>query len=467
MDSPNATSDETGKLWGGRFCAGIDPLMEKLNSSINIDQRMWEEDIIASQAYAKALQKTGLITVEEALLIDDGLKRVSCEWKSGNFKLKASDEDIHTANERRLVELIGDVGKKLHTGRSRNDQVATDTRMWLRKEMENIRSLVCTLISCFVARAEDEVDILMPGYTHMQRAQPIRWSHWLLSHALFLRNDADRLLQIYDRVNQLPLGSGAIAGNPFEVDRKYLAEELNFKGVIENSMVGSSDRDMVAEFMFWSSLTMTHLSKWAEDLILYTSKEFQFVRLSDAYSTGSSLMPQKKNPDSLELIRGKCGRVFGNMAGFLMTLKGLPSTYNKDLQEDKVALFDCVDTMKTVLQVSAGTLKSLTIDKENCMRALSPDMLSTDVAYYLVRKGIPFREAHRLSGEVVALAEIMGVPLNELSYERMRSVSELFTPDIDRVWDYNSSVEQYSSIGGTSKSSVMQQIESVKKWLSK
>jgi len=466
MDKPKEHDGENGKLWGGRFSANTDSLMEKLNASIHVDKRMWAEDIIASQAYAKGLHKVDLLTIEENNSIYDGLKKVYSEWESGEFTLLSSDEDIHTANERRLVEVIGDVGKKLHTGRSRNDQVATDTRMWLRKHIEQILSSLRSLISCFLKRAEDEMDLLMPGYTHMQRAQPIRWSHWLMSHAWFLKNDVDRLVQLSYRVNQLPLGSGAIAGNPFGVDREYLAEELSFSGVIENSMVGCSDRDMVAEFMFWCSLTMTHLSKWAEDLIIYNSKEFQFVRLSDAYCTGSSLMPQKKNPDSLELIRGKCGRMFGNMSGFMMTLKGLPSTYNKDLQEDKEPLFDCVDTVINVLQVSAGTLKTLSVSKDNCLRALTPDMLATDVAYYLVRKGVPFREAHRLSGEVVTLAESKDVRVNELSLEDMYSISNHFTSDVENIWDYNASTEQYSSTGGTSKTSVANQIMNMRKWLS-
>lgn len=460
-----ASKEETGKLWGGRFSTKIDPIMDKLNASIHIDKRMWEEDVIASQAYAKGLEKIGLLTDDEQILLHEGLEKVRFEWKEGLFALKDTDEDIHTANERRLHELVGVAAKKLHTGRSRNDQVATDTRMWIRKEINAIEEILLLFISCFVQRAENEIDILMPGYTHLQRAQPIRWSHWLLSHAVVLKNDAKRLHSVHNSVNKLPLGSGAIAGNPFGIDREFLCKELDFDDVIENSMVGCSDRDMIAEFMFWASLTMTHLSKFAEDLIIYNTKEFQFITLSDAYSTGSSLMPQKKNPDSLELIRGKCGRVFGNLSGFMMTLKGLPSTYNKDLQEDKEALFDCVDTIKIVLQVAHGTLETLTINAEKCVNALSPDMLATDIAYYLVRKGIPFREAHHMSGEVVQLAENKGVALNTLTLSDFQTVSLQFKADIENVWDYKRSVDQYTSTGGTSKTSVLKQIKTFNTWL--
>ena len=457
---------ECGKLWGGRFSRKTDPLMEQMNSSIHIDKRMWEEDIVASQAYAKGLERINLLTSEERKLIDEGFVKIHAEWKDGLFSLKDSDEDIHTANERRLTELIGIIAKKIHTGRSRNDQVGTDIRMWLRKEIKMIKISLNLLISCFVERAEREIDILMPGYTHLQRAQPIRWSHWLLSHAWSFKSDADRLDEITVRVNKLPLGSGAIAGNPFGIDREFLSEELHFCSVIENSMVGCSDRDMVAEFMFWATLLMVHLSKWSEDLIIYNTKEFHFIQLSEAYCTGSSLMPQKKNPDSLELIRGKCGRVFGYLSGFMMTMKGLPSTYNKDLQEDKEPLFGCVDTIKTILQVTCGILETLTVNKTNCFNALHPDMLSTDVAYYLVRKGVPFREAHGISGEIVQLAETKDVLLSELTLDDMQSVSSHFESDIDQVWNYQASVDQYTSTGGTSKISVIKQIETLKNWLS-
>ncbi|XP_057293897.1 argininosuccinate lyase-like [Hydractinia symbiolongicarpus] len=465
MSCNQPCKESSGKLWGGRFSGETDPVMEKFNSSINVDKRMWEEDIKGSVAYAEGLGKINILTVSEVAQITDGLKKVSEEWRSGKFEIKLADEDIHTANERRLKELIGTVAGKLHTGRSRNDQVATDTRLWLYKEIQVIKSFMISFIDVFLQRSSNEIDILMPGYTHMQRAQPIRWSHWLLSHAWAFKEDTDRLMELAPRVSMLPLGSGAIAGNPLGIDREFLAKTVGFNGVTKNSLHGSSGRDFIAEFLFWSSLFMTHLSKLAEDLIIYNTKEFQFVTLSDAYSTGSSLMPQKKNPDSLELIRGKAGRIFGNFSGFMMTLKGLPSTYNKDLQEDKEPLFDTVDTLKGVLQVAAGTLSTLTIHKDKCLDALSPDMLSTDVAYYLVRKGVPFREAHGLAGSVVQLAEKKGVVMNELTVEDLITVSPLFGEHAKKIWDYSCSVDQYVSTGGTSKAAVIKQIQELKMWI--
>lgn len=320
-------TDAPKKLWGGRFSGAVDPLMDAFNASIHFDRRMYAADCIGSIAYAKALAKNNIISESERDQLIQGLQSVMAEWESGQFTIKAGDEDIHTANERRLGELIGSVAGKLHTGRSRNDQVATDMRLWLRDEASKVLAHVKELIAVAVSRAEKEIDVIMPGYTHLQRAQPIRWSHFLLSHAWLWQADADRLEQLIDRFNVLPLGSGALAGHAFNIDRDFLAKELGFRDYIHNSLYAVSDRDFVAEFLFWASLTMTHISRIAEDLIIYSSGEFSFVKLADAYSTGSSLMPQKKNPDSLELLRGKCGRVFGSVStnkwrkykGFLFT----------------------------------------------------------------------------------------------------------------------------------------------------
>uniref|UniRef100_A0A8C2RMQ3 Argininosuccinate lyase n=1 Tax=Capra hircus TaxID=9925 RepID=A0A8C2RMQ3_CAPHI len=425
-------ASESGKLWGGRFVGAVDPIMEKFNSSITYDRHLWEADVQGSKAYSRGLEKAGLLTKAEMDQILHGLDKVAEEWAQGTFKLNPNDEDIHTANERRLKELIGETAGKLHTGRSRNDQVVTDLRLWMRQNCSTLSALLCELIRTMVDRAEAERDVLFPGYTHLQRAQPIRWSHWILS--------------------------GAIAGNPLGVDRELLRAELDFGAITLNSMDATSERDFVAEFLFWASLCMTHLSRMAEDLILYGTKEFSFVQLSDAYSTGSSLMPQKKNPDSLELIRSKAGRVFGRCAGLLMTLKGLPSTYNKDLQEDKEAVFEVSDTMSAVLQVATGVISTLQIHRENMGRALSPDMLATDLAYYLVRKGMPFRQAHEASGKAVFMAETKGVALNQLSLQELQTISPLFSGDVSHVWDYGHSVEQYQALGGTARSSVDWQI---------
>ncbi|XP_069040337.1 argininosuccinate lyase isoform X1 [Lepisosteus oculatus] len=459
------SSSEGSKLWGGRFVGDTDPIMEKFNASIDYDKRMWAADIQGSKAYVKALEKSGLVTRREMEQILQGLDKLSEEWSKGVFEIKAGDEDIHTANERRLKELIGEAAGKIHTGRSRNDQVVTDMRLWMREAISTLSGDVVQLIGTMVERAAVEMDVLFPGYTHMQRAQPIRWSHWILSHTAALWRDAEKLEEIRRHANVLPLGSGAIAGNPFHIDRELLRTELQFDSISINSMDATGQRDFVAEFLFWASLCATHLSKLAEDLIIYSTKEFSFVTLSDAYSTGSSLMPQKKNPDSLELIRSKAGRIFGRCAGFLMTMKGLPSTYNKDLQEDKEAMFECYDTMHAVLQVTTGVMSTLKINRSAMEAALSPDMLATDLAYYLVRKGMPFREAHSCSGKAVFLAESRNVPLNQLTAEDLQTVSPLFSSDVSAVWDYTSSVEQYSAPGGTARNSVTAQVEHFRAWL--
>uniref|UniRef100_A0A8C2EFU5 argininosuccinate lyase n=1 Tax=Cyprinus carpio TaxID=7962 RepID=A0A8C2EFU5_CYPCA len=432
-------SSEGNKLWGGRFVGNADPILEKFNASISYDQRLWEVDIKGSKAYVKALQKAGLVTQNEMEQILTGLDKVFDEWSKGEFKIKPGDEDIHTANERRLKEFIGDPAGKLHTGRSRNDQVATDARLWLRDAITTLKELALQLISTMVERAAVEIEILCPGYTHMQRAQPIRWSHWIL------RCISNFFHLMYFFFNHSP--------------------ELNFDRISINSMDATGQRDFVAEFLFWGSMCLTHLSKMAEDLILYSTKEFSFITLTDAYSTGSILMPQKKNADSLELIRSKAGRVFGRCAGFLMTLKGLPSTYNKDLQEDKEAMFDTYDTVHAVLQVATGVISTLKVNQPAMEGALSPDMLATDLAYYLVRKGMPFREAHSCAGKAVYIAESKNIHLSKLTVEDLQTVSPLFDKDVSSVWDYTKSVEQYSAPGGTARSSVTAQIEHFRTWL--
>lgn len=455
----------TAKLWGGRFSGSTDPLMESFNASIPFDKRLWRADIAGSQAYAKALVRTGLLTAEEGDAIVAGLDEVAAEWAEGRFVLETNDEDIHTANERRLTELIGDTAGKLHTGRSRNDQVATDMRLWLREEIVLLRRHLHRLIDGAVARAAAEIDLLMPGYTHLQPAQPVRWSHWLLSHTWAWQRDAQRLDELHRRVDQLPLGSGALAGTPFAIDRSALAEELGFAGVTPNSMDGVSDRDFVAEFLFWATLTMIHLSRLAEDLIIFSSREFGFVTLADAYSTGSSLMPQKKNPDAMELLRGKAGRVFGDLSGLLMTIKGLPSTYNKDLQEDKEPLFDAVDTLGGSLQIAAGVLATLAVNADRMTGALVPAMLATDLAEYLVRKGVPFRQTHHVAGAAVRMAEEQGIALSDLSLAALQSLHPAFAADVQTVWDFERSVEQRDAQGGSSRRAVEEQIELLQQWL--
>ena len=448
----------SSRLWGGRFTGATDPLMEAFNASIHVDKRMWRADITGSQAYAQALAAAGMLTPEEADAIVQGLDRVAAEWAASAFVLKPGDEDIHTANERRLTELIGAVAGKLHTGRSRNDQVATDVRLWLRDEIVLLRGHLQQLIGVAVERAAAEIDLIFPGYTHLQPAQPIRWSHWLLSHATAWTRDAERLDQLAQRVNVMPLGSGALAGNPFAIDRDKLAQELGFAAASANSLDAVADRDFIAELLFWSTLTMLHLSRWAEDLIIYSSREFSFVALADAYSTGSSLMPQKKNPDALELLRGKSGRVLGNMAGLMTTLKGLPTSYNKDLQEDKEPLFDAVDSLSGALQIAAGVLSTLTVNPVAMRAALTTEMLATDLADYLVRRGVPFREAHHITGAAVRMAEVQALPLNELELDDLRTLHAAFDEDVAAVWSMEASVERRDVAGGTSRRAVEAQI---------
>lgn len=457
----------TKKLWGGRFTGRTDPLMEAFNASINFDRRMWEVDIQASQAYARALARAGLLSETEVAAIVAGLAQVAAEWGNGTFVLQSEDEDIHTANERRLTELIGAVAGKLHTGRSRNDQVATDVRLWLRIEIAHLRGHLNQLIGAAVERASEEIDLLMPGYTHLQPAQPVRWSHWLLNHVWAWQRDTQRLDELAERVNIMPLGSGALAGNPFPIDRRQLAEELGFRDITWNSMDGVSDRDFIVEFLFWATLTMVHLSRFAEDLIIYSSREFGFVTLADAYSTGSSLMPQKKNPDALELLRGKSGRLVGHLTGLVMTLKGLPSTYNKDLQEDKEPLFDAVASLSGSLQIACGVLSTLRTNPAAMRAALAPEMLATDLAEYLVRKGVPFRESHHVAGAAVQMAELQGIPLSHLGIDDLQKLHSAFESDVEQVWSFDQSVERRDVEGGTSRRAQLAQIARLRDWLAR
>jgi argininosuccinate lyase len=445
---------------GGRFQGGTDPIMEKFNESISFDQRMWSQDIRGSIAYAKANCKIGLLTQEECDTIVTGLQEVYSEWENKTFVIKPGDEDIHTANERRLTEIIGsDIGGKLHTGRSRNDQVATDTRLWIVDAERDILNDIVTLLEVGIHVALLHIDILMAGYTHLQPAQPIRYSHWLLSHLTPIMRDAQRLQQLIPRANICPLGSGALAGNAFSIDRNFLANELGFDSVTPNSLDAVCDRDFVVEFLMWATLLCTHFSQFAEDVII--NNLLKGIVIDDAYATGSSLMPQKKNPDALELLRGKAGMMLGRAVGFTATLKGLPRAYNKDLQEDKVPLFDAVDTVKDCLAICTGVIGTMKPQSEYLMKALCPEMLATDLADYLVRKGVPFRETHHISGACVRLAEEQNVPIDTLTLEQLQAIDSRFENDVMDVWDYTVSVERKNVIGGTAKSSVLEQINKV------
>ncbi|HEX7594229.1 MAG TPA: argininosuccinate lyase, partial [Anaerolineae bacterium] len=404
-------------MWGGRFSKTIDDAFARLNASFSFDWRLYDADIRGSVAYAKALARAKIITDAERDSLIDGLSRVKQEFDARAFKATPSDEDIHTAVERRLGELVGAVAGKLHTGRSRNDQVATDTRLFTLDAISNLQSLISNLQRAIIEKSEAHLDVLMPGYTHMQRAQPILFSHWLMSYFWMLQRDHERFADCALRVSVLPLGAGALAGNALGIDREFLARELGFARVSENSIDAVGDRDFIAEFLFDAALLGVHLSRLGEDLVQYSSAEFGFITMDDAYATGSSLMPQKRNPDAMELARGKSARLIGDLTTLLALLKGLPSSYDKDLQEDKEPLFDAVDTLDALLPVVAGVIRTMRVNVYRMRAALDASMLATDLADYLVRRGVPFREAHRAVGEVVKLAEARGVTVSELSIE--------------------------------------------------
>ncbi|MGI6207739.1 MAG: argininosuccinate lyase [Anaerolineae bacterium] len=446
------------KLWGGRFTSDVDALMERFNASFPFDRRLYREDIEGSLAYARAIERAGVLTPEESRAIQEGLRQVLAEFEAGTFVEGPGDEDIHTAVERRLRELIGPVAGKLHTGRSRNDQVATDLRLYLRRELDARREELRRLQRAALELAERHRDVLMPGYTHVQRAQPVRFSHWVLSWFWAWQRDVERLDECRARANVMPLGSGALAGTPLALDRDALADDLGFRRPSENSMDAVRDRDFVAEALSWAALLSVHLSQMAEDLVMWSSAEFGFVRVADAYSTGSSLMPQKRNPDSLELIRGKAGRVVGHLTGLLTTLKGLPSTYNKDLQEDKEPLFDAMDTLALTVPVAAGVLETLEVRPERMRTALDEAMLATDLADYLVRKGVPFRQAHEVVGRAVRLAEERGVGLSKLDRDDWAGISELVGPDVREVFSWERSVEARRAPGGTALAAIEEQL---------
>ncbi|KAG5419563.1 ARG4 [Candida metapsilosis] len=452
------------KLWGGRFTGATDPLMDLYNASLPYDKIMYDADLTGTKVYTQGLNKLGLITEDELAKIHEGLEVIRKEWQEKKFVEKPGDEDIHTANERRLGEIIGKhIAGKVHTGRSRNDQVATDMRIFVRESLKDLSLKLKVFIETILTRSEKEIDVLMPGYTHLQRAQPIRWAHWLSSYATYFTEDYKRLQQIIERVNQSPLGSGALAGHPYGIDRSFLAQGLGFGGVIGNSLTAVSDRDFVVETLFWGTLFMNHISRFAEDLIIYSSAEFGFIKLADAYSTGSSLMPQKKNPDSLELLRGKSGRIFGELSGFLMSIKSIPSTYNKDMQEDKEPLFDALTTVEHSILIATGVISTLKINKANMEGALTMDMLATDLADYLVRKGVPFRETHHISGECVRKAEDENLSgIDKLSFEQLKEIDDRFEKDVMDTFDFEVSVERRDAIGGTAKSAVLSQLKNLR-----
>ncbi|KAL8956411.1 MAG: hypothetical protein Q9193_006073 [Seirophora villosa] len=441
--------------------------MEAYNESLTHDRKFYAQDIDGSIAWARANKNVGILTEKEFSEIERGFALVKDEWDADTFQIKPGvDEDIHTANERRLGEVIGQaVAGKLHTGRSRNDQIATDLRLWVRDKLHDIQNHLESLLQAIISRADAEIEFIMPGYTHLQRAQPVRWSHWLLSYGFFFAADFKRLKNVIDDLNISPLGTGALSGNVFGVDREAIGRELGFDGLCWNSMNAVSDRDFLLETMSWGSRFMGHVSRIAMDLCIYSSQESGFVKLSDAYSTGSSLMPQKKNPDALELLRGKSGQMHGLLSGFTTTLNSLPSCYNKDMQEGTSSIIATISLLSDSIQILTGVLTTLTVHPANMRRALEPSMLATELADYLVKKGVPFRETHHVSGKVVALAEAQGKGMDALGVRELRGVDKRFGDDVMACFDQEAAVEKRTAKGGTARESVREQIEVLKQLL--
>ena len=456
------------KMWAGRTAGNTDKIADDFNSSISFDCRMYKQDIEGSIAHAAMLGAKGIISAKDAQTLIEALVGIADDLASGALRFDPDCEDIHMFVEQVLTERIGDVGKKLHTARSRNDQVALDLRMYLREETCEIIGHIKSLISAICAQAEEHKASIMPGYTHLQRAQPITFGHHLMAYAMMLLRDLDRLKDASARMNISPIGCCALAGTTYDTDRYMEAQQLGFDGIALNSLDGVSDRDFCLELLSAYSILMMHLSRFSEEIILWSSWEFKFVELSDAYTTGSSIMPQKKNPDMAELIRGKTGRVYGDLMALLTTLKGIPLAYNKDMQEDKEGIFDAVDTVKMCLKVMAPMIATMSVCTDNMKKAAQKGFINaTDLADYLVKKGLPFRSAYKLSGQLVAKCIAEGKVLEELSLEEYKSFSELFGEDLYADIDLMACVEKRISEGGTSVKSVEKQLEYVKECLEK
>ena len=454
------------KMWAGRTSGATDSIADDFNSSIRFDCRMYRQDITGSMAHAAMLGTQGIIAQKEADQLIDGLQEILTDLDSGALEFDMSCEDIHMFVEQVLTQRLGDVGKKLHTARSRNDQVALDLRMYLREEIDEISALVKSVLEAVVLQAEANKEVILPGYTHLQRAQPILFSHHLMAYAMMLLRDLGRLADCRKRMNVSPIGSCALAGTTYDTDRRFEAEKLGFDGIALNSIDGVSDRDFCVELMSALSTLMMHLSRFSEEIILWASWEFKFVELSDAYTTGSSIMPQKKNPDMAELVRGKTGRVYGDLMAMLTTLKGLPLAYNKDMQEDKEAVFDAVDTVKMCLKVFAPMLATMTTRPDNMKKAAQGGFINaTDLADYLVKKGMPFRSAYKISGQLVAKCIAEGCVLETLPLETYKQYSDLFAEDLYQDIDLLTCVQKRISEGGTSVQSVEAQIAYVKERL--
>ena len=455
------------KLWGGRFKSGVNELVNTFNASISIDSRMYKEDILGSLAHVKMLGKQGIIPAKDSEKIVNGLNEILKRMENGVIHIHNSSEDIHSFIESTLTYYIGDEGKKLHTGRSRNDQVALDTKLYVKKYLIVVANELLNLQTVILNKAKENINTIMPGYTHMQKAQPITFAHHIMAYAEMLKRDYGRLLDCYERMNEMPLGSGALATSTYPIDRNFVSNELGFNKPTVNSIDSVSDRDYAIEALSALSLIMMHLSRFSEEVILWCTGEFNFVELDDAYSTGSSIMPQKKNPDVAELVRGKTGRVYGDLMTLLTVMKGIPLAYNKDMQEDKEALFDGLDTVLISIQTFTGMLDTMKIKKDVMKKAASGGFTNaTDVADYLVKKGEAFRNAHEIVGKIVLYCIDENKAIDDLSLDEFKSFSPFFEEDVYKAIDLITCVEERSVMGGPSSSSVQSQISLLENFIS-
>ncbi len=461
--------NQSNNLWGGRFTGKADKKFVEFNRSFGFDYRLLAADVRGSAAHCEGLRRAAVLTDEEADKIQSGLKLVLVKSReNAEFLAESNAEDVHSFVESQLVKIVGDAGRKLHTGRSRNDQVATTLRLWLREAIDELTSDLHETQTALFDLAEKNQTAILPGYTHLQRAQPILFAHWCLSYFEMLKRDAERLSEVRKRANILPLGSAALAGTSYPIDREAVARDLDFDSISENSLDAVSDRDFAVEFASAASLIMTHLSRLAEDVILYATAEFGFFELSDAVATGSSLMPQKKNPDSMELVRGKAGRVFGHLLGLLTMLKGLPMAYNKDMQEDKEAVFDAFDTTRDCLQITATVLRNLHVREEKTRNAAVEGYLNaTELADYLSKKGIPFRDAHDIAGKIVLRAIKLKVELNDFELSEMRAISPQIEADVYDALSLEQTLKTKNAVGGTAPEQVEKAMRKAQLYLTK
>lgn len=456
----------SGKLWGGRFQKSAEQWVDEFGASIGFDQQLVTEDLEGSIAHVTMLGETGILDKEEVSTIKGGLEQLKVKAQNNELTFLVENEDIHLNLEKMLIDLVGPVGGKLHTGRSRNDQVATDMHLFLKKRVKEVIELIAKFQETIVDQAEANIDTLAPGYTHLQRAQPISFAHHLMTYFWMLERDKERFNESVKRIDISPLGAGALAGTTFPIDRELSAKLMGFSSVYQNSMDAVSDRDFIVEFLSNSSLLMAHLSRFAEEIILWSSEEFKFIELDDAFSTGSSIMPQKKNPDMAELIRGKAGRVYGNLMGLLTVLKGIPLAYNKDMQEDKEGMFDTLHTIVGALKIFEGMIRTMTVSKDTLNKAVHQDFSNaTELADYLATKGMPFREAHAVTGKLVFLCIQRGIYLLDLPLEDLQEASNLIEADVYDVLAPEAAVKRRHSLGGTGFDQVKIQIEKAKEKL--